>query len=246
MVSQVLWADLMTRNFFPQYLSISGMNGRASRRPRSSSVVRISSAVRTSTHSPARRPSLWPAGDSDSLMFETISRQRTVHHSVSRNLRLFNPPSLREIYQAVPAVEHASGFVDVGDLNLQRGTHVAVVYDLARLTGNPERKQVLSGNQVEGVDLQLEIAVTGLHFGNMNPMEQMAGFSDQRPHLRIQAEPEARIAHELLGVVVEPEDQAVSAPDYRTGRTVGTQGFESCVPDLAAAQSVPRPRQIGT
>ena len=56
MVSQVLWADLKTRNLMPQYRSISGMNGRPSTQPRPSSVARISSALFTSTQSPARKP----------------------------------------------------------------------------------------------------------------------------------------------------------------------------------------------
>ena len=55
MVSQVLCADLYTRNLRPQYGSISGMNGSPSRDWVSSSVEAISSALRTSTHSPARR-----------------------------------------------------------------------------------------------------------------------------------------------------------------------------------------------
>ena len=55
MVSQVLCADLNTRKRRPQYGSISGMNGSASSSPRSSSVAWISSALLTSTQSPARR-----------------------------------------------------------------------------------------------------------------------------------------------------------------------------------------------
>jgi hypothetical protein len=47
------------------------------------------------------------------------------------HLRLFNPPPLREIYEAVPAVEHAPRFVDIRNLNLQRGTYIAIVYGLA-------------------------------------------------------------------------------------------------------------------
>src|SRR5918996_5983433 len=59
-VSHSLWATLYTVKRWPQYCSISGMNGSASSSPRSSSVARISSALRTSTSSPTRRPSLPP------------------------------------------------------------------------------------------------------------------------------------------------------------------------------------------
>ena len=53
MLSQVLSARLITRNFLPQNPSISGINGRFSRLPCSSRVARISSRLRTSIHSPA-------------------------------------------------------------------------------------------------------------------------------------------------------------------------------------------------
>ena len=56
-VSQVLSALLNTLNCFPQYFSISGINGSWSSRPFSSRVRRISSLLRTSTSSPTRRPS---------------------------------------------------------------------------------------------------------------------------------------------------------------------------------------------
>ena len=56
MVSHSLCATLWTVSRWPQYLSISGINGRFSNSPRSSSVARISSALRTSTTSPTRRP----------------------------------------------------------------------------------------------------------------------------------------------------------------------------------------------
>src|ERR1035437_7584190 len=52
---QVLSARLETRNFCPQYRSISGINGMFSRRPCWSRVARISSRCLTSTHSPALR-----------------------------------------------------------------------------------------------------------------------------------------------------------------------------------------------
>src|SRR5918996_3212859 len=55
-VSHSLWATLYTVKRWPQYSSISGMNGSESSSPRSSSVARISSALRTSTSSPTRRP----------------------------------------------------------------------------------------------------------------------------------------------------------------------------------------------
>ena len=45
-------------------------------------------------------------------------------------------------------------------------------------------------------------------------MEQMVSFRDQRPHLRKQPEPEARIADGLLGVIMEPEDQGIAASYY--------------------------------
>src|SRR5262245_35978118 len=54
-VSHSLWATLSTVNRLPQNLSISGMNGRASSSPRSSSVARISASGRTTTTSPTFR-----------------------------------------------------------------------------------------------------------------------------------------------------------------------------------------------
>ena len=56
MVSHSLCATLWTVSRWPQNLSISGMNGRFSSSPRSSRVAMISSALRTSTRSPTRRP----------------------------------------------------------------------------------------------------------------------------------------------------------------------------------------------
>src|SRR5258708_3274274 len=76
MVSQVLCADLNTRNLRPQYWSISGMKGRASRLPRSSRVARISSALRTCTQSPARRSKRSFAHDLALLAFtDSLSKQ---------------------------------------------------------------------------------------------------------------------------------------------------------------------------
>ncbi len=54
-VSQVLCARLYTRKRRPQNANISGMKGIFSKRPFSSSVARICSRLRTSTHSPAFR-----------------------------------------------------------------------------------------------------------------------------------------------------------------------------------------------
>src|SRR5262245_62091482 len=87
-VSQALCADLNTRNLFPQYWAISGMNGRASRQPCESSVARTSPTLRTATQSPAPRPSEWPlscgrglsifmsllAGGFDGRSIESISK----------------------------------------------------------------------------------------------------------------------------------------------------------------------------
>src|SRR6267154_6289697 len=53
-------------------------------------------------------------------------------------LCLCYPPPLREIYEAVPAVEHAPRFVDIRNLNLKRGTYIAIVYGPARLASDPE------------------------------------------------------------------------------------------------------------
>jgi hypothetical protein len=56
MVSHSLCATLSTVSRWPQNFSISGMNGRFSNSPCSSRVAMISSALRTSTTSPTRRP----------------------------------------------------------------------------------------------------------------------------------------------------------------------------------------------
>src|SRR5450432_749532 len=84
------------------------------------------------------------------------------------------------------------------------------------------------------------------HLRDMNPMETMARFRDHRPHLRKQPESEARITDGLLGVIVKPENQAVSASYHCAWRTVWTQVLNPCVPDLSTAQPVFLPRQIGT
>ena len=55
--SQVLKARLETRSCLPANCSISGMNGSASSRPRSSRLARISLGERTSTSSPILRSS---------------------------------------------------------------------------------------------------------------------------------------------------------------------------------------------
>src|SRR5882762_2611422 len=93
-VSQVLWADLNTRNLRPQYWSISGMKGRASRLPRSSRVARISSTLRTSTQSPARRSKRSLPGDLGSLKFIDSPSKQNCHfvaHLGRRSLRAESP-----------------------------------------------------------------------------------------------------------------------------------------------------------
>ena len=47
-------------------------------------------------------------------------------------------PSLGEIYEAVPAVEHFAGPVDIGNLNLQRGAYVPIAD--RPLPSDPERQ----------------------------------------------------------------------------------------------------------
>src|SRR6266853_4578056 len=126
MVSQVLCADLNTRNLRPKYWSISGMKGRASRLPRSSRVARISSTLRTSTQSPARRSKRSLVGGLVSLTFtDSLSKQNchfiahlTGAHAgkiaatrltenqdrcSARATFLRNAPTLREIGDPVPA-----------------------------------------------------------------------------------------------------------------------------------------------
>src|SRR5882672_493983 len=104
MVSQVLCADFDTRNLRPQNASISGMKGRASRFPLSSSVARISSALRTSIQSPARR-----SGDGA----DAISAVLTELISFLRNA-----PLLRKEGDPVPARRRAPRCVDIGGLDL--------------------------------------------------------------------------------------------------------------------------------
>ena len=62
-VSYGFRAGLSTRNRRPQNCSISGMNGRFSSSPFSSSVARISDSLRTSTSSPTRRLRRWSSDD---------------------------------------------------------------------------------------------------------------------------------------------------------------------------------------
>src|SRR5258708_20059281 len=89
------------------------------------------------------------------------------------------------------------------------------------------------------------MTVSGPHLRDVNPMKTMARFRDHRSQLRKQPEPEALSADRLLGVIVEPEEQGVSASYHCDWRTVRTQVLEPCVPDLSTAQPVLRPGQIG-
>src|SRR6266853_931232 len=103
MLSQVLWATLCTRNRLPQYLSISGMNGMAFRRPFSSRVARISSGERTSTASPACKLSS-NTGLFDPIFYLShflefaVSQHFTTWHEVSIHLdRRLQFPTKRRV-----------------------------------------------------------------------------------------------------------------------------------------------------
>src|SRR5262245_44732117 len=126
------------------------MKGSASTQPFSSSVARISSALRTRTQSPLRRPRALDMG----------------------------PPALGEVDDAVAGVEHHSGVVDVGDLDLERRAHVAIVYRLAALAGGPQRERILPRDEVERVDLQVEVAVARLDLGDVQPVHPVAALGD--------------------------------------------------------------------
>ena len=80
MVSHSLCATLSTVSRWPQNLSISGINGRFSSSPRSSRVAMISSALRTSTRSPTRRPFAESGrGVASSLGVTFLVRRRRYH-----------------------------------------------------------------------------------------------------------------------------------------------------------------------
>src|SRR5262245_22715266 len=217
-VSQVLWAMPETCSSLPHRSSISGMNGSASRQPRSSSVARISSVLRTRTQSPVRRPR-------------------------ALDMRL---PALGKVDDAPLGIEHQPGVVYVGDLDLERSAHVAVVDRLAALAGGPHRQGVLPGDQGEGVDLQVEVAVARLDLGDAHPVHPVAGFGKQRAHLGNHTEAEARIVDGLLDTVVEAQHHGVPASHHRQGRAVRAQVLEPGVADLAAAQPAFAHGQVGS
>ena len=75
-------------------------------------------------------------------------------------------------------------------------------------------------------------------------MEQMVGFRNQRPQLCKQPEAEARIADDLLRVIMKAQGQGVTASYHCAGRPVRTQVLDAGVLDLSTAQAVPRRAQV--
>src|SRR5216683_1241930 len=155
-------------------------------------------------------------------------------------------PFLREVHDAGTRIELPSGAVDIGQLHLQLGAVLhSVVNDLAE-PGNPERKIISARQEVQKIDFQIEIAVTGSNLRNVQAVMPGAGVRDKRAHFRQKPEAKAGIWNRFLGVIVKAQADAVAAARDQLRLAVHGQKGNARVANVAVSVPGFHGAQVGS
>src|ERR1700730_15643336 len=106
----------------------------------------------------------------------------------------------------------------------------AIVYNVAK-PGDPQGKIVVTGQEIQKIDLQIEKTVTRNNFRNVQAVVPGAGVRNERAHFRQQAKAKAGIRNCFLGVIVKAQADAVTASGDQLRLAVHPQEGNSRVAD---------------